>query len=78
MSGNNRDESRDSAYKEQFIAFSNRMERWGVKLLIVLAVLVLFFQTMLHLPMIRPLLTTVDQLEGSDVDALVELDLRYE
>jgi len=67
MSGTNRDESRDSAYKEQFIAFSNRIERWGRKLLIVLAVLVLLFQAMLHLPMFRPLLTTVDQLEGSEM-----------
>lgn len=56
-----------SIYKRTYIRFSNRVESWIRLILFALVFLLVVTQILLHIPELRPFLTTVDKLEGEVV-----------
>ncbi len=56
--------SRESSLWDDFILFSDRVERYIRYCLLTLAILLVICQLLLHHPGLRPYLTVVDRLEG--------------
>jgi uncharacterized membrane protein len=51
-------------YEDLFIVLSSIVEKWFIRTLLLLALLLLISQTLLQFPMIRYFLVQVEQLEG--------------
>lgn len=67
MSSNKKEES----YEELFVRFSRKVERWMVRLLIGLLILLFIVQALMQFPGIRLWLSEVEQLEGKEYNTAI-------